>query len=69
MRTIAATTGAAWGGLAYAARDGNPYVMAVFAALYMFPASEYLSSPMCLSDRYLSPQSSDLQLAPILAQV
>lgn len=29
--------GATWGGLAYAARDGNPYVMAAFAAVYMLP--------------------------------
>ena len=28
---------ALWSGFAYAARDGNPIVMAVFALLYMFP--------------------------------
>ncbi|RPB28446.1 hypothetical protein L211DRAFT_833409 [Terfezia boudieri ATCC MYA-4762] len=38
VRTVAATIGAAWGGLAYAASHGNPYVMAVFATIYMFPA-------------------------------
>ncbi|KAF8476239.1 hypothetical protein BDZ91DRAFT_711231 [Kalaharituber pfeilii] len=37
-RSVAATTGAVWGGLAYAAGSGNPYVMAVFALIYMFPA-------------------------------
>lgn len=26
-----------WGGLAYGAGNGNPYVMAVFAAIYMIP--------------------------------
>lgn len=26
-----------WGGIAYGARNGNPYVMAVFAAIYMIP--------------------------------
>lgn len=29
--------GAVWGGLSYAAGNGNPYVMAVFAAIYMIP--------------------------------
>lgn len=29
--------GAVWGGLAYYARDGDPYVMAVFALIYMLP--------------------------------
>jgi hypothetical protein len=29
--------GAVWGGLAYGADNGNPYVMAVFAAVYMIP--------------------------------
>ena len=37
MRTFCAAIGAIWGGLAYAADDGNPYVMAVFAAVYMIP--------------------------------
>ncbi len=37
VRTLCATIGAIWGGLAYAADDGNPYVMAVFAAIYMIP--------------------------------
>lgn len=36
-RSLAAIVGAAWGGFAYAARDGNPYVIAVFAAIYMLP--------------------------------
>ena len=36
-RTLCAALGAIWGGLAYAADDGNPYVMAVFATLYMIP--------------------------------
>ena len=29
--------GAVWSGIAYAAGQGNPYVMAVFAAMYMLP--------------------------------
>lgn len=37
VRTFCAAIGAIWGGFAYAADDGNPYVMAVFAALYMIP--------------------------------
>ncbi|KAL9132776.1 MAG: hypothetical protein Q9175_006051 [Cornicularia normoerica] len=37
VRTFCAAIGAIWGGLAYAAGNGNPYVMAVFAAVYMTP--------------------------------
>lgn len=37
VRTFCAAIGAIWGGLAYAADNGNPYVMAVFAAVYMIP--------------------------------
>lgn len=37
VRTSCAAIGAIWGGLAYAADDGNPYVMAVFAAVFMIP--------------------------------
>ena len=37
VRVFCAALGAVWGGLAYAADGGNPYVMAVFAALYMLP--------------------------------
>jgi hypothetical protein len=29
--------GAIWGGLSYAAGNGNPYVIAVFAVIYMVP--------------------------------
>jgi uncharacterized membrane protein YgaE (UPF0421/DUF939 family) len=36
-RALCAALGALWGGLAYGARNGNPYVMAVFAAIYMLP--------------------------------
>lgn len=36
-RTLCCIIGAVWGGFAYAADDGNPYVMAVFAALFMIP--------------------------------
>jgi hypothetical protein len=36
-RSLTGLIGAAWGGFAYAARDGDPYVMAVFAAIYMIP--------------------------------
>lgn len=37
VRTFCAAIGAIWAGLAYAADDGNPYVMALFAAVYMIP--------------------------------
>lgn len=37
VRISCAVLGAAWGGLAYAADNGNPYVIAVFAAAYMVP--------------------------------
>ena len=36
-RSFCALLGAVWGGLAYGADNGNPYVMAVFAAVYMVP--------------------------------
>lgn len=36
-RAFAAILGAVWSGVGYAAGNGNPYVMAVFAALYMIP--------------------------------
>lgn len=36
-RSLCAALGALWGGLAWAAGSGNPYVLAVFAALFMFP--------------------------------
>ncbi|TVY28227.1 Protein BRE4 [Lachnellula hyalina] len=36
-RALCGVLGAVWGGLAYGARDGNPYVMAAFAAIYMIP--------------------------------
>ncbi|CAF9914381.1 MAG: hypothetical protein ALECFALPRED_009579 [Alectoria fallacina] len=37
VRTFCAAIGAIWAGLAYAAGNGNPYVMAVFTAVYMIP--------------------------------
>ena len=37
VRTFCAAIGAIWGGFAYAADNGNPYVMALFAAVYMIP--------------------------------
>jgi len=37
VRSFYAAFGALWAGLAYAAGNGNPYIMAVFAALYMIP--------------------------------
>ena len=37
IRTSCAALGAIWAGLAYAARQGNPYVMAAFAAIFMLP--------------------------------
>ncbi|KKY16866.1 putative brefeldin a-sensitivity protein 4 [Phaeomoniella chlamydospora] len=36
-RVVAALIGAVWGGFAYAAANGNPYVVAVFAAILMIP--------------------------------
>ncbi|KAL5352574.1 Zinc finger protein containing five transmembrane domains [Pseudogymnoascus australis] len=36
-RSFCAILGAIWGGVAHAARDGNPIVVAVFAAIYMIP--------------------------------
>jgi uncharacterized membrane protein YgaE (UPF0421/DUF939 family) len=36
-RALCCALGAVWGGLAYGADNGNPYVMAVFAAIYMLP--------------------------------
>lgn len=36
-RALCCVLGAVWGGLAYGAGNGNPYVMAVFAAIYMIP--------------------------------
>ncbi|KAH7323695.1 hypothetical protein BKA65DRAFT_73210 [Rhexocercosporidium sp. MPI-PUGE-AT-0058] len=36
-RCLCCILGAVWGGLAYGADNGNPYVMAVFAAVYMLP--------------------------------
>lgn len=41
-RSILAAIGALWGGLAYFAGGGNPYVMAVFAAIFMVPCSKRL---------------------------
>ncbi|KAK7418561.1 Zinc finger protein containing five transmembrane domains [Neonectria punicea] len=37
MRAFAAILGAVWSGAAYAAGNGNPFVMAAFAAIYMVP--------------------------------
>lgn len=39
-RSIATAIGALWGGLAYFSGGGNPYVMAVFAAIFMVPCSK-----------------------------
>jgi hypothetical protein len=36
-RSLCGVLGAVWGGLSYAAGDGNPYVIAVFAAIWMIP--------------------------------
>jgi hypothetical protein len=36
-RSFAAILGAVWAGASYAAGNGNPYVMAAFAAIYMIP--------------------------------
>ncbi|KAL7276352.1 Zinc finger protein [Rhizina undulata] len=37
-RSIAVVLGAAWGGLAFASAKGNPYVMALFMAIFMIPS-------------------------------
>ena len=37
VRSFCAAIGAIWGGLAYAADNGNPYIMGLFAAIYMTP--------------------------------
>ncbi|KAL8839495.1 MAG: hypothetical protein Q9170_001718 [Blastenia crenularia] len=45
-RLICVALGAMWGGLAHAAGSGNPYVMAVFAAIFMVPMMHrYTQSP------------------------
>ncbi|KAK2624732.1 hypothetical protein QTJ16_005925 [Diplocarpon rosae] len=36
-RSFCAVLGAVWGGLAYEVYNGNPYIMALFAAIYMVP--------------------------------
>ncbi|KAI5866130.1 hypothetical protein GGS23DRAFT_555684 [Durotheca rogersii] len=36
-RTLCAVLGSLWAGLSYAAADGNPYVIAAFAVVYMLP--------------------------------
>jgi len=36
-RSLCGIIGAVWGGLSYAAGNGNPYVVAVFAVIYMVP--------------------------------
>ena len=36
-RALCGVLGAVWGGLAYGADNGNPYIMAVFAAIFMLP--------------------------------
>lgn len=36
-RALCAILGAVWGGLSYYAGNGNPYVMAVFALVFMLP--------------------------------
>ena len=37
VRVFCAAIGAIWAGFAYATGDGNPYVMAAFAAIFMIP--------------------------------
>lgn len=39
-RSISVVIGALWGGLAWFAGGGNPYVMVVFAAIFMVPCSK-----------------------------
>ncbi|KAM3071236.1 Zinc finger protein [Clarireedia jacksonii] len=45
-RALCAILGAVWGGIAHGADNGNPYVMAVFAAIFMIPMMyRYTQSP------------------------
>jgi FtsH-binding integral membrane protein len=45
-RALCAILGAVWGGIAYGAGNGSPYVMAVFAAIFMIPMMyRYTQSP------------------------
>ena len=37
IRVLSAVVASVWGVLAYTAGDGNPYVMAIFAAIFMIP--------------------------------
>lgn len=37
VRGFCVALGALWAGLAYVARNGNPFVMAAFAIVYMLP--------------------------------
>lgn len=39
-RTVSVVIGALWGALAYFSRDGDPFVMAAFAAVFAHPAGE-----------------------------
>lgn len=53
-RASLAVFGAVWSGAAYAAGDGNPYVMAVFAAVYMLPMLyRFTQSSHPVSDTHL----------------
>lgn len=60
VRSFCAILGAVWSGAAYAAGKGNPYVLAVFAALYMIPmlhrfihSSHPVSMNSCIFPKFL----------------
>ena len=53
-RSLTAVLGAVWSGAAYAAGDGNPYVMGVFAFIYLLPMLYRLTQ----STHPVSPQHS-----------
>ncbi|KAF5704338.1 BRE4-like protein [Fusarium globosum] len=74
-RAFAAVLGAAWSGAAHAASGGNPYVLAVFAAIYMIPMiyrftqSTHPRSGLvgCLSFAVISLTLRDASLGPSVA--
>ncbi|KAL6352834.1 hypothetical protein LRP88_13307 [Fusarium phalaenopsidis] len=53
-RAFAAILGAAWSGAAHAAGNGNPYVIAVFAAIYMIPMIDPVLSDVSRLRSFLS---------------
>ncbi|KAF5634337.1 BRE4-like protein [Fusarium sp. NRRL 25303] len=74
-RAFAAVLGVAWSGAAHAASGGNPYILAVFAAIYMIPMiyrftqSTHPRSGLvgCLSFAVISLTLRDASLGPSVA--